>query len=127
MSEVTLQINNRGYGLACDDGQEGRVLELGRYVDSRLKDIAASGAANGEAHLLVLTSLVLADEVYDLRDQVAQMQEKMHFLQGKLDHLHRNPQYVQQSLLEEEQMVAQAIDHLADKIDYIAGRIQKAA
>ena len=50
MSEVTLKINNRGYSLSCDPGQEQRIGELGHYVDSRLQDISAAGAATNESH-----------------------------------------------------------------------------
>ncbi|MCB9989057.1 MAG: cell division protein ZapA [Rhodospirillales bacterium] len=68
MAEVTLTIHGQNYGIACDDGQEGRVKELGRYVDSRLREIASAGAATTESHLLVLAGLVLADEIYELRE-----------------------------------------------------------
>ena len=47
MPEVTLQINGRGYGIFCDEGQEERILELAAFIDSRLQDIAAAGAASG--------------------------------------------------------------------------------
>ena len=50
MAEVTLKINNRGYGLSCEDGEEQRVLDLASYVDSRLQDIAKAGAATNESH-----------------------------------------------------------------------------
>ncbi len=112
MAEITLTINGRNFGISCDDGQEQRVMDLGHYVDGRLKDISRAGAASNEAHLLVLTSLMLADEVYDLRSQV-----------GDLDEL---TQPGSGSAEKDELVIAQAIDHLAERIDTIAGRIQKA-
>lgn len=115
MSEVTLKINNRGYSLACDDGQEQRLVDLGHYVDSHLQDIAAAGAATNEAHLLVLTSLVLADEIFELRDTVAQLQDSMS----------RNVDAPSTGRSEEEEaLISEAIDHLASKIEHIAARIQ---
>ncbi len=111
MAEITLTINGRNFGISCDDGQEQRVMDLGHYVDGRLKDISRAGAASNEAHLLVLTSLMLADEVYDLRNQVSNL--------GGED---QNVEAIKQ----DELVIAQAIDHLAERIDTIAGRIQKA-
>ena len=70
MAEVSLTINGRTFGISCEDGQEQRVLDLGRYVDARLKDIARAGAAASESHLLVLTALMLSDEVFDLRNEI---------------------------------------------------------
>ncbi len=101
MPEVTLQINGRGYGIFCDEGQEDRILELAAFIDSRLQDIAASGAASAESHLLVLTSLVLADELFEAREQNGS---------------------VPAASVDEEQ-AAQFIEHLAGKIEHLAERI----
>lgn len=98
MPEVTLQINGRGYGIFCDEGEEERILALAEYIDSRLKDIAAAGAASAESHLLVLTALVLADEVFDLREN-------------------------QGGAPEDEERTAQFIEHIAGKIEHLAERI----
>ncbi len=122
MSEVTLKINKRGYSLSCDEGQEKRLVELAGYVDGRLKDIAASGAATNESHLLVLTSLVLADEVYELRDEVGQMARYIQQLQDG-----RPMQEAVGMSSDEEKMIVDAIEYLANKIESIAVRVQGAS
>lgn len=68
MAEVNLSINGKSYPILCDDGQEARIQQLAGYIDQRLQDILQSGAATNDNHLLVLTSLILADEIFDLRD-----------------------------------------------------------
>lgn len=107
MAEVNVTINGRTFGIACDDGQEQRVLDLGKYVDERLKDISKAGAANNESHLMVLTSLVLADEVFDLLDSESGTAKAAN---GSAD---------------DEKRYINAIDYLANRIDSIAGSIQK--
>ncbi len=111
MAEITLTINGRDYGIACDDGQEQRVIDLGHYVDARLRDVSGVGAATNESHLLVLTAIMLADEVFDLRDEIGA-------LGGQVEE--------GASFREEEALVVQAIDHLADRIGMIAERVQGA-
>lgn len=111
MAEVTLTINGRNYGIACDDGQEGRVRELGHYIDQRMREIAKAGAANNEVHLMILTSLMLADEVFDLRASVGDLGEQVN--------------HVQTQQIDEEG-IAEVITELAERIDNIAERIQKA-
>ena len=109
MGEVNINISGRNYGISCADGQEQRVLDLGKYVDERLKTIQKAGAANSENHLLVLTALMLSDEVFDIRE-------------GK-NRMEAHPKEANQN---DEAEVVQAIDQLADRIDRIAKRIQSA-
>lgn len=111
MAEVNVTINGRTFGIACDDGQEQRVLDLGKYVDERLRDISRAGAANNESHLMVLTSLVLADEVFDLLENGGQGAPA--------------PKNGESMNGDEEQRFVNAIDYLANRIDSIAGSIQK--
>lgn len=110
MAEISITINGRNYGIACDDGQEKRVSELARYVDGRLRDIARAGAATNESHLLVLTSIILADEIADLKATGARSPGSTMGVKMTDD---------------EEEAIVSAIDLLAARIDQIAGNLQK--
>ncbi len=110
MAEVTLTINGRNYGIACDDGQEGRVRDLGYYIDQRMREIAQAGAANNEQHLMVLTSLMLADEIFELKDNLTDISRQM-----------RNTQSQQH----DEGAIADVIEDLAERVHGIADRIEK--
>lgn len=111
MGEVNISISGRNYGISCQDGQEQRVHDLGAYVDQRLKSIASAGAATNESHLLVLTALMLSDEVFDLKDNVGSTSEQLQSVQANQNN---------------EEEVAGAINQLADRIDQIAQRIKAA-
>lgn len=116
MGEVNLSINGKSYAVACDNGQEGRVADLGRYVDGRLREIAGAGAANNDSHLFVLTAIVLADEIQELR-------ESLRHLPGGIMKA-PEPQIISS---EEERQIIEAIEHLAGRIDSVAERLQKIA
>jgi len=111
MAEINITINGRTFGISCEDGQEQRVVDLGRYVDGRLKEIARAGAASSESHLLVLTTLMLSDEIFDLRNEVQA-------LGGQINQSQANQN--------DEEEVANAIGMLAERIERIAHRIQSA-
>ncbi len=68
MPTVDVLINNRPYTVACDEGEQPRVRTLAAYVDDHLRHFAGSSAS--EAHLLALTSIMLADQISDLRAQL---------------------------------------------------------
>src|SRR3982751_128298 len=114
MGEVNLSIQGKPFTIACDDGQEKRVAALGKYVDTRLRDIAKAGAATSEAHLLVLTAIVLADEIDELREAIA-----------KIDPRTKNRNAEQGVSEEDEREIIEAINHLATRIDSVANRLQK--
>jgi cell division protein ZapA len=65
MAQVTVTINGRAYPVACNEGEERRIDELARYVDGKLKSFVRELGQIGEARLLVLAALVLADELAD--------------------------------------------------------------
>jgi len=111
MAHINLTINGRTFGMECDDGQEQRVLDLGNYVDTKIKTVAAAGAASNENHLLVLTSLMLADEIFELRETLTALG----------DHVETKEDFDKH-----EEMVSEAINSLAERIDLIAKRIQAA-
>ena len=65
MAQVTVTINGRNYKVACDDGQEAHLTRLGSYVDNRVGELLAAVGKVDEARLLVMVSLLLADELSD--------------------------------------------------------------
>ena len=51
--------------IACDDGQEAHLKRLGNYIDKRIAELVASVGQIGDARLLVMASLLIADEMSD--------------------------------------------------------------
>ena len=65
MASVNVTINGRSYQIACDDGQEAHLKRLGNYIDKRIAELVASVGQIGDARLLVMASLLIADEMSD--------------------------------------------------------------
>ena len=63
MTQITLAINGRSYRVACDEGEEERVQELGRYVESQVMGLVDKVGQVGELQLLVMAALLIADEL----------------------------------------------------------------
>ena len=68
MGQVNLTINSRPFAVTCDDGQEGRIRRLGQYVDAKVAEFVGSIGQVGEARLLLLAALVIADELADANE-----------------------------------------------------------
>src|SRR5438045_2460526 len=68
MGQVSVPVNGRSYAITCDDGQETRIRRLAQYVDAKVAEFVGSVGQAGEARLLLLASLVIADELSDAND-----------------------------------------------------------
>ena len=67
MPEVSVQIANRTYELACGEGEEERVQELAAYVEEKIANLRLQLPGVPEVKLLVFAALILADESREAR------------------------------------------------------------
>jgi cell division protein ZapA len=67
MAQVTIKINGYAYTVGCEDGQESHLQAMAAEVENRIDSIKALGGSSGEARLLMLASLLMADELHDLK------------------------------------------------------------
>ena len=65
MSNVTLQVGGRGYIVACAAGEEAHVEQLGSLIDGKIRELTTAG--HNEVRLLLFASLLLADELQELK------------------------------------------------------------
>jgi cell division protein ZapA len=72
MNQVAVTVNGRSFKIACDDGQESRIRRLAQYVDGRVGEFVKSLGQVGEARLLLLAALVIADELSDANEALQQ-------------------------------------------------------
>lgn len=63
MGQVTIDINGRSYGIACDDGEEPHIASLGNDLAERVKQLSDAVGQVGDARLLVMAGLLLTDEL----------------------------------------------------------------
>ena len=63
MAQVTITINSREYAVACEDGQELRIIQLAKILDDRARALTGGSQQVNEAMLLALVGLMLADEL----------------------------------------------------------------
>lgn len=60
-SIVTVRLNGQPYQMGCDAGQEAHIEQLGREVNGVVSELAQSVGQVGEARLLAMAALIIAD------------------------------------------------------------------
>jgi cell division protein ZapA len=68
MASVDIDIAGRRYAIACRDGEEGHLREVGAIVDKKAQDAAGALGNLSEARQLLFASLLLADELKEKRE-----------------------------------------------------------
>ncbi|MBW8270053.1 cell division protein ZapA [Caldovatus aquaticus] len=71
MGQVTIRVGGYAHPVACQDGQEEHLQRMAAEVDQRIGALRAMGMQFGEARMLLLAALQLADEASDLRAELA--------------------------------------------------------
>src|ERR1700750_306064 len=71
MPLVNVMVNNRAYTIACDDGEEGHLKELAAHVDAKAREVLESVGQVGDARMLLMAALLIADEHHDLNSKPA--------------------------------------------------------
>jgi cell division protein ZapA len=66
MAQVTLRINGYAYTVGCKDGEEEHLHAMAGEVDRRIENIKAVAGQSGEARMLVMASLLMADDLYEM-------------------------------------------------------------
>jgi cell division protein ZapA len=71
MAQISIEIGGRRYEVNCRDGGEARLRMLAGLVDARAADVIRSVGRGNETRELVLTALLLADDLDEARGAAA--------------------------------------------------------
>ena len=66
MAQVTLRINGYAYTVGCQDGEEAASAGDGRRGRAADRKRQGGGGPSGEARMLVMASLLMADDLYEM-------------------------------------------------------------
>jgi len=106
VGKVHIVVNNRGYDVACDDGQEGQVTELAHDLARRVDNLVQSVGQIGDARLLLMAALLVSDELASMKKELAQLKSEGNTA--------------------EEDRLAESLERLASRVEAIAVRLEAA-
>jgi cell division protein ZapA len=83
MANVSIKFNNKDYLLSCDDGQEESLKKLTKFLDQKYSELKEKLGNIGENKLLLITTIQLIDEYFDLKQKVANQKNKLDEISNK--------------------------------------------
>ena len=87
MANINIKFNNKDYLLSCDDGQEESLKKLTKFLDKKYSELKDKLGNIGENKLLLITTIQLIDEYFDLKQRVTQQKKKLDGLADKFQEL----------------------------------------
>jgi cell division protein ZapA len=77
MSHVNVTINGRQYRMACEEGQETRLLRLADSLEARIESLRGKFGEIGDARLTVMAALTVCDELLDSGHRIRALEEEL--------------------------------------------------
>jgi cell division protein ZapA len=77
MSHINVTINGRQYRMACEEGQEVRLLRLAESLESRVEALRGKFGEIGDARLTVMAALTVCDELQDANQRIRTLEEEV--------------------------------------------------
>ena len=82
MSHINVTINGRQYRMACEEGQEVRLLKLAESLESRVEQLRGKFGEIGDQRLTVMAALTVCDELLDAGQRIRNLEQELETLRG---------------------------------------------
>jgi cell division protein ZapA len=120
MAQVSLTVNGRIYRMACDDGEEEHVTELGERFNAAIDELRGALGEIGDQRLMVMAGILMTDRLDDIERRLKRAQQEIRDLkESRLDSASRF-----ESL---EGSFVESLENAAARIEEISERLQASA
>ena len=80
MSHINVTINGRQYRMACEEGQENRLLKLAEGLEARVEQLRGKFGEIGDQRLTVMAALTACDELLDANARIRNLEQELNGL-----------------------------------------------
>ena len=119
MPLVNVMVNARAYTIACDEGEEEHLKELAAHVGAKAREVLGAVGQVGDARMMLMAALLIADEHHDLNAQVAAGSQAQSQGSEERKSLHLKAEQA-------ESAAADALESAAKRLEDIAARLAHA-
>ena len=117
MAQVTVLVNGRNYTLACEDGEEEHLTALAAFIDARVAELGRQVGQVGDARLMLMASLIVADELAVAQERVEELEQEAEAARREKETA------VTAAAAAREDAFAEILESAAQRIEDIAARL----
>ena len=115
MGQVSVTLNGRTYRLECGEGEETHLIALAEYLGSHVDTMRRKFGQVGDDRLILMASLVVTDELWELRRQ-------MQGMKSTLAEARRDRSVADQSVKNAQADLAARVSAAADRLEMLNER-----
>lgn len=119
MAQVTVTVADKAYRMACDEGQEEHLIDLGQRFDSYVTHLKDSFGEIGDQRITVMASIMVMDELVEL-------QKRMQGLETEIATLRKTRDDALLKVDKNDSALTGAMAELAERIEAVAAKLSGA-
>ena len=108
MAQITVTINDRSFRMACDDGEEERLLGLAQRFDDSINSLRENFGEIGDQRLTVMAGIMVTDHL-------AEVERKLKAAEARIEELGKAEASVEERLAAQEQRFLSRIEALEEE------------
>ena len=116
MGKVTVNINNRTFQIACEDGKEARLKELASFFSRHVDQLQGRFGHIGDARIYVMTGLLIADKLSDAITQIEEIQNEIKVLQSNNDRYKTDTHSLEELLLNDIELLTNKLNEISKSL-----------
>jgi len=118
MAQVSVTINGRQYRMACDDGEEDRLLGLARRFDGMVNELKGAFGEIGDQRLSVMAGIMAVDQLAEAEQKIRGLEAELTSLRETRNALLERTESTESTLAERIGSAAERIEALAKSLDH---------
>ena len=121
MGQVSVTLNGRTYRLECGEGEETHLIALAEYLGSHVDTMRRKFGQVGDDRLILMASLVVTDELWELGRQVQEMKSTLAEARRDRSVADESAKHLNADLTVRVSSAADRIEMLNDRLGDLAG------
>ncbi|WP_306144242.1 cell division protein ZapA [Roseibium sp. MMSF_3412] len=77
MAQITVTINGKSFRMACDDGEEDRLMGLAARFDGWINELKGAFGEIGDQRLTVMAGIMATDQLSELERKLADLEAQI--------------------------------------------------
>ena len=116
MAQVNLTVNGRVYRIACEDGEEDHVEQLGERFDGAINELRGAMGEIGDQRLMVMAGILMTDRLDDTERRLKRSEQEVGLLKDNRADSSMRLDGLDKSFAETLNLAAARIESIAERL-----------